>query len=237
MGAVIFLIGRVAFAAIGVAVGWQLVAEARRGDGIGLHTVALAAIGVGGLGLLAMPLADTLASEALSLTGEIAVRAAMLLLCFFIAATFRPGPAGVAGAAICSALLIATLVWDVHAQPSLVHYDYGRPSSHANQLAAAIPFAWSAVESAALWRRARRRIRVGLGDPVLAERFLLWSAITTCFVAICGLAIVSGLAHAAGATRGAGVAQGLRGVVYLAITGLVWRARFAGSHPVESPAA
>lgn len=236
MGALLFLMGRVAFAAIGVAVGWQLVGEARRGGGIGLHTIALAAIAVGGLGLLAMPLADALASQGLSLAGEIAVRVAMLLLCFFVAGTFRPGPAGVAAAGLCSVLLVATLVWDALAQTSLVAYDYTRPSSHANQLAVAIPFAWSALESAVLWRRNRRRMRIGLGDPVLAERFLLWSAITTCFVGICLLAIAAGLASAAGATHGAALAQGLRGGLYLAITGLVWRARFAAPRPAASTA-
>jgi len=228
MGDAAFVLGKIAFAAIGIAVGGQLVAEARRGDGLGLHTVALAAVGVAGLGLLAMPLADALGSERLSLAGEVAVRAALLGLCFFVAGTFRPGTAGLAAAAACAALLVGTLLWDVLAQPSLLRYDYTRPSSHANQLAVALPFAWSALESGAAWRRARRRVRVGLEDPRLAEHFLLWSLATACFVGICGLAVAAGLAEQAGAGRGADLAHGLRGVLYLAITGLVWRARFAG---------
>lgn len=227
MGAGVFLLGKVAFAAIGVAVGWQLAAEARRGEGMGLHTAALAAIGVGGLGLFAMPLANALDSEALSLGGEVAVRAAMLLLCLFIAGTFRPGPLGFAAAGLCAALLIASLLWDVGGQSSLVRYDYTRWSSHGNQAAVAIPFVWSAAESAAAWRRARRRLRIGLEEPVVVERLLLWSLTSVCFVGICLLAICAGAASASGASAGAEFAQGLRGLLYLAITALVWRARFA----------
>lgn len=227
MGEGVFVLGKIAFAAIGVAVGWQLAVEARRGDAVGLHTLALAAIGIGGLGLLAMPLANALGSEPLSLAGEVAVRIALLLLCFFVARTFRPGALGLALAVVFSASLIATLVWDVRAQPSLIHYDYALVSSHANQAVAALPFAWSVLESAAAWRRTRRRVRVGLADPVLAERFLLWSLVTSCFVGINGLAIAGGVASASGATGVAEAAHGLRGVLYLAITAFVWRARFA----------
>lgn len=228
MGDAVFVLGKLAFAAIGIAVGGQLLAQTRRGDGIGLHTVALAAVGVAGLGLLAMPLAEALGSEQLSLAGEVAVRAALLLLCFFVAGTFRPDPAGLAAASACAVLLVATLLWDVVAQPSLLGYDYTRPSSHANQLAVAIPFTWSALESGAAWRRARRRERVGLGDPLLTEHFLVWSLATACFVGVCLLAVAAGLAAQAATARAAELAHGLRGVLYLAITGLVWRARFAG---------
>lgn len=229
MGEGLFVLGKLAFAAIGVAVGWQLAVEARRGDAVGLHTLALAAIGVGGLGLLAMPLANGLGSEALSLAGEGAVRIALLLLCFFVARTFRPGAVGLALAVACSASLIATLVWDVRAQPSLIHYDYALASSHANQAAAALPFAWSVLESTAAWRRTRRRARIGLADPVLAERFLLWGLTTSCFVGINGLAIAGGVASASGATGAAELAHGLRGVLYLAISAFVWRVRFAAA--------
>lgn len=228
MGAIAFVIGKIAFAAIGVAVGWQLAAEVRRGESPGPHRVALAALSVGGLGLVAMPLADALGSEALSLGGEVAVRIALLLLCLFIARTFRPGALGLAGAAACGLLLLATLAWDVAAQPALTRYDYARPSSHASQLSAAIPFAWSALESGVLWRRARRRLRIGLGEPVLAERFLLWSLATACFVAISLLAIAAGEAEAAGLAERADRIHGVRGLLYLTISGLVWRARFRG---------
>jgi hypothetical protein len=198
--------------------------------------LALAAIGVGGLGLLAMPLAEALGVEALSLTGEVLVRIAMLMLCFFIAGTFRPGPVGRAGALLCASFIVSTLAWDVSSQPTLLHYDYGRWSSHATQLSAAIPFAWSAGEAALAWLRTRRRARLGLADPQVTERFLIWCLATSGLVTICLLAIVSGAAAASGAHGAASVAQGLRGLLYLVVTALIWRARFAPARPPQPEA-
>lgn len=234
MAGTILLLGKLAFALIGVAVGIRLAGETIR-SGVGLHTVALAAICIGGVGLLAMPAAQPLESVALVLVGELAVRIAMLLLCAFIACTFRPGPAGVAAAVGCAVLLLSSLVWDLRAQASLLDYDYTQPSSHANQLTVAVPFAWSAVESFLLWARARRRLALGLSDANLVRQYLLWTITTGCFVAIAGLAIASGLAQAAGAAREADLAQALRGVLYFVITACVWRGIF--SHRVEEPAA
>lgn len=226
MGATLFLLGKVAFAAIGIAVGCNLAARIRHSGEMGLHTIALAALGIGGLGLLAMPMAGLVGSEALSLAGEVAVRIGLLLLCFFVALTFRSTPVGFGLATLLSVLLIVTLAWDVTAQPSLLRYDYRRPSSHANQLVAALPFAWSALESGAEWLRARRRMRLGLCDPAVAERFALWSLTTGCFVAIALLAVAAGAASAAGARGEADLAHGLRGALYLAISALVWRGMF-----------
>ena len=38
-----------------------------------------------------------------------------------------------------------------------------------------IPFAWLSVEAGVQWTRARRRVPLGLVDPMSAHRFLLWS--------------------------------------------------------------
>jgi hypothetical protein len=35
-------------------------------------------------------------------------------------------------------------------------------------------YAWVLVEAASHWRKLRRRLRIGLGDPVVAHRILLW---------------------------------------------------------------
>jgi len=228
MADAMLMIGKLAFAAIGIAVGARLAVTARHERALGLHTVALAAICLGGLGLLALPIGTMLASVGLVLAGEAAVRAGMLLLCVFIAGTFRPGPAGMALAALCAAALVAAIVWDVRAQPSLIVYDYARPSSHANQLSIAVPFAWATAESVALWSRGRRRLRLGLIEPVLVRRYALWSVTTACFVGICLLAIASGIAGEAGARGLAEAAQALRGVLYLVITVCVGLGVFPG---------
>lgn len=50
-----------------------------------------------------------------------------------------------------------------------------------------VPFAWSAIEAQLAFRASRRREAIGLGDPVVTNRFLLWSLFA--FVA---LAMVAG---------------------------------------------
>jgi len=235
MAGIVLLFGKLSFAAVGIAVGVKLAASARE-DGLGLHTVALAAICVGGIGMLAMPAGKPLDSVALVVMGELAIRVAMLLLCVFIAGTFRPSPAGVAGACACAALLLWTLVWDLTGQPSLIHYDYTRLSSHANQLAVAAPFAWSCAESALLWSRSRRRLVLGLSEPAVVQRYLLWSITTGCFVAIALLAVASGLALSGGSVAAADLGQALRGVLYLVITAGVWFGIFSTRLYQESTA-
>lgn len=221
--------GKLAFAAMGVAVGVRLAARARERGFLGLHTVALAAICAGGLGLLLGPVAEAQGSMPLLIASESGVRAGMLLLCVFIAGTFRRTPVGVAGAALCAVFLVAAIVWDLRAQPSVGSYDYARPSSHANQASIAIPFLWATLESAAHWMRGRRRLTLGLADPLAVRSFLIWSATTGCFVGVCALAIFAGVASAAGAERAADIAHALRGVLYLAITAGVWMGLFQKS--------
>jgi hypothetical protein len=45
----------------------------------------------------------------------------------------------------------------------------------ASVAASGIAFAWAAADAFAYYRGARRRAVLGLGDPVVANRFLLWS--------------------------------------------------------------
>ena len=233
----ILLVGKLVFASMGVAVGVSLAAQARREGGPGLHTVALAAIAIGGLGLLAAPVADWLESPAIAVAGELAIRAGLLLLCAFIAGTFRPGAAGLVAASGCGVLLLGSMGWDLFGQPSLLDYDYRRWSSHANQASVALPFAWSAGESMVLWMRARRRVALGLAEPEVVERFMLWAVTTTCFVAICGLAIVNGFALSRGAGEVAACAQATRGLLYVVIAGCIWRAIFRSAPAAEPSAA
>lgn len=40
-----------------------------------------------------------------------------------------------------------------------------------------VSFAWTAIEGFREWTRARRRLRIGIGDEVVANRFLLWGLV------------------------------------------------------------
>jgi hypothetical protein len=239
VGVGILILGKLCFAAIGVAVGARLAREARSQDGIGLHAVALAAVCIGGIGLAVIAigewLGDTPTGAGVVLTGEWSMRAGMVLFCVFIWRAFRPGGLlGGAAAGGCAALLIGALLFDILSQPSVAHYDYGLLSAQLCQLSIAVPFAWSCLESGVLWGRARRRLALGLADPAVVRRYLLWWCAMLCFVLICVLAIAAGEAHDAGRNGLADAAQAARGILYLAVTALAWLGVFSSTR--EEPA-
>lgn len=234
MATLMLTAGKLVFASMGIAVGVKLGSKARQHGLWGLHSVALAAICAGGLGMLLEPLAEARRSMALMIAAESGIRTGMFLLCLFIAATFRRTPAGYAGAALCALCLVGAIVWDLIVQPPARAYDYTRLSSHANQASIAIPFLWATLESLGHWRRGRRRLALGLADPLVVRTYLLWCVTTGCFVGICVLAILAGVASAAGAERVAGTAHALRGVLYLVIAFGIWRGLF--HQPAPAPA-
>lgn len=57
-----------------------------------------------------------------------------------------------------------------------------RPATLAMVAAVGLAFAWSAVESLREWSASRRRQAIGLADPVVTHRFLLWgvASATSC---------------------------------------------------------
>ncbi len=226
MSAAILTAGKLVFAAMGIAAGVKLAGAAKERGAWGLHTVALAAICAGGIGILLMPISTALESYPVLIAAEAGVRVGMLLLCVFIAGTFRPTPVGWVAAAIAGIGLVAAIVWDVSAQGAAAHYDYALASSHANQLSIAVPFAWAAFESVRLWLRGRRRLELGLADAAVVRGYLLWSVATACFVGICGLAMLAGVMASAGASTAADVAHAMRGFLYLGITAAMWAGLF-----------
>ncbi len=58
------------------------------------------------------------------------------------------------------------------------------PAGLAIVLARCGALLWLFVESALCARRARRRVRIGLGDPIVANRFVLWTVWTGTLAAI-----------------------------------------------------
>jgi hypothetical protein len=239
VGEGILILGKLCFAAIGAAVGVRLAREVRIQDAVGLHALALAAICIGGIGLAIIPigqsLGDTPTGTGVALTGEWSMRAGMVIFCVFLWRTFRPeGLLGGAAAGGCAALLIGALVFDLLSQPSVAHYDYGLLSAQLSQLSIAVPFAWSCLESGLLWGRARRRLVLGLADPAVVRRYLVWWCAMLCFVLICVLAMAAGEAHDAGRNGLADAAQAARGILYLAVAALAWLGVF--SSPRKAPA-
>ena len=152
--------------------------------------------------------------------GEISMRTGTALLGVFLWRVFRPqSGAALAGAVACAALLIATLVWDLAAQPQWWLYNAACASAYTAQLAFAVPVVWSAVETALEWRRSQRRVVLELADRQVSHRFLLWCVATSAFVAICLLYSVVAWLGANDQVELAAAARIVRGLLYFVMVG------------------
>lgn len=225
-GGVVLLAGKLLFAAAGVLAGLHLVRRARDESGWGVHALAAAAIFTGGLSMVLLPAGQALgpgAGTALAGAGELLMRVAIAALWVFVWRVFHPGSAG-AGVLVAAgiAVLVGTLAWDLAVQPDITRYDAGRTSAHAVQLALALPFLWSSRESARAWAGARRRLALGLSDPMTCERFRLWALATALLAGVCGLGAVVGALDAAGHAGAAEALRAVRGLAYVPIAACVW---------------
>ena len=167
------------------AVGLRLLWLAARGAGtttlwcgLGFSLIALlgypmpviAGVGMGPVGEVNLPLA---------LLGSWAVAAGMS--CFFVFAqqVFRPGVAwakwaaglGIAsfvGVTLGTSIALATA--PPEADSFLVNWGWGA----ALQVLCFACFGWMGAEGFLHWQMSKRRIAIGLGDPVVSNRFLMW---------------------------------------------------------------
>jgi hypothetical protein len=132
----------------------------------------LLAGGLGTAGTIATGFATEWKPVVLAIT-MVLVHSGITVLGIFTWRVFRPTPLGATLVATCVALLFASLIAD----RVTGHYvDVGRSTlSLATDYTGRITlYAWACFESLRHWQLARRRTRIGLGDPLTANRFLLW---------------------------------------------------------------
>jgi hypothetical protein len=99
---------------------------------------------------------------------------------------FRPGRTGAAVTAL-GALLLA-LSWIGHGiDPGWPSAESRGPWYFLGLAARAAAFVWGAAEAFVYWRRLRRRLALGLADPVVTNRMLLWG--TSEFVIALGFGV------------------------------------------------
>lgn len=109
----------------------------------------------------------------LSTVASVFIGTALVCLAAFAWKVFRPGDAWAErvvigfAAALCAALLAST--WSLEAS-----HGAALPAICFNGLGAAA-LVWSFVECVRYYRMMRRRQLLGMGDPLVANRFLLWS--------------------------------------------------------------
>lgn len=93
---------------------------------------------------------------------------------------FRPASRGAAAVALAGiAGLLAGWGWSVGAlwaaEPEASSFRVTHAGSQVLQVFSTACFAWTAAEGSLQARMARRRVALGLSDPLVAHRFLLWA--------------------------------------------------------------
>jgi hypothetical protein len=226
------LAGKAVFGVAGLAAGWQLARQARRDGGFPVHRWASTVIFVGGIGLVGFALAPLVAVRSAALAGALMVafdafeRAALFGLGVFVWRVFGQGRTSrslVLGA-IGAALLLDWI--QVLAAQRWPEPAPGTASTVVSQLAFSLPLAWSSVEAGLEYRRARRRLRLGLADRATLARFAMWSGGCGALAAVCVAAAVAAAAPG-GAVQAA--TEWLRAVLYAGIAVLVWLGFFPPS--------
>jgi hypothetical protein len=143
--------------------------------------LAFAALGVGALPRLAAARllgegAPGLLGAGLNTVSHVAIEAAVLGLALFVWRVFRPASSAarafVGAVAVVSGALTLWLVATPHAAQESSGLALALNASRA------VPVLWAFVECTRYARLMRRRLALGLADPLVTNRFVLWSVWT-----------------------------------------------------------
>jgi hypothetical protein len=212
------LAGMSAFAVASLLVGVRLVLLSRRTGLLPERMIGISLLLAGGLGSIFF-VASGFAGGARWLVATLAiglVNCGVAALGVFTWRVFRPTLFGATLVASCGMLLLMSMIVDRAAG----HYlgmgrsSFSVASDYGGRL---ILYAWATAESLRQWILARRRVRLGLTDPLVANRFLLWSVATTAALGIWLHALAQEVAHRADTTESYLVASVLGGACALAI--------------------
>ncbi len=121
----------------------------------------------------------------LNFAGRVTYLAAPVLLAVFTRRVFRPESAWSAWMAYGSAILLTAGVGGSVWSGDLEGFSIGSPWFWTEWAGITIPFAWAGVEALLHYRRARRRLRLGLCDPLICNRYLLWGFFGAAQVLVC----------------------------------------------------
>jgi hypothetical protein len=132
--------------------------------------------------------------------GSLLVGAGMTFLYVFTWRVFRPGEAWAAGlTAVASLAFVAQAVGMTHALATAGAdarpHDVTAAWATFQHVMVGLCLAWTGLESLLFHRQMRRRLALGLADPVLTNRFLLWAVFGVTTTAVL---VVNAVYHLAG---------------------------------------
>jgi hypothetical protein len=119
-------------------------------------------------------------ADATGLAAAATLHAGVACLAVFVWSVFRRGTRG-GTAAVCAAVAYVALTFVGVALEGPSQPGAGAWAALAGRIAV---YTWAAAESFAEWAAARRRVRLGLADPLVANRLLLWGVGTGCVLAL-----------------------------------------------------
>jgi len=220
----LLLSSRALFALVAFGAGIQLARTALREGGLPTHTWGSAIIFLGGMGLvgyavgpLLIPLHAGLATATMAASDGLE-RVALLGLGVFLWKVFGPASAArrIALAVVALALLgdwVALIRFQSWPDTHLP-----MPLAATTHVVFALPLLWSALESGIQAAKSRRQLALGLAEPVVTNRYVLWMLGSAGLAAICLLSAVEQLL---GGGLASSVLAGVRIALHTTTAGLV----------------
>lgn len=177
--ALLALLGISLFAIASFVVGWRLLWLAHRTGLMPEKLIGGSLFLAGGIGTALMILSGAAgpARGVFSTAGMLAIDCGITVLGVFTWRVFRPGLLGATVVATCTALLFLSFASDWVSG----HYLGVRRSAFsmtADYVGRFVIYGWASYESLRQYALARRRVRIGLVEPLVANRFLLWGVST-----------------------------------------------------------
>jgi len=121
----------------------------------------------------------------LSFAGRVAYLPAPVLLAVFTHRVFCPEGVWSGWMAYGSAVLLVAGVGGSVWSGDLEGFSVSSPWFWAEWVGYTVPYAWAGAEALAHHRRARRRLRLGLCDPLVCNRYLLWGCFGAMQLLVC----------------------------------------------------
>ncbi len=173
-------IGFGSFFVVSLVIGVRLLLLARRTGEIPELLIGLAVLGTGplgyGLSMLALAASgqSTITSATLQGSGFVAIFIGSAAQCLFVWYVFRRQAIWARPLVYTAIVLLAAAYAADILETGLMNRGYDGTWFRTGMALRLLVMVWNSSESLLYWRRLRRRLRLGLADPVVTNRFLLW---------------------------------------------------------------